>query len=86
MVGTSDSSSASVKAQSVEDRSSSLGKFEQEAGYDSAENSNALSQFTEAEIRGAWRKVDLHVLPVAVLLYLSSYIDRYVGYSAEVTC
>ena len=24
----------------------------------------------------AWRKVDLHVMPIAVILYLSSYIDR----------
>lgn len=24
----------------------------------------------------AWLKVDLHIMPVAVLLYLASYIDR----------
>lgn len=42
------------------------------------ETSDPLAQFSEHEIKRAWRKVDLHILPVAVLLYLSSYIDRYV--------
>lgn len=35
-----------------------------------------LASFTATERRSAWRKVDLHVLPVAVLLYVASYIDR----------
>lgn len=35
-----------------------------------------LSEFSKKEINRAWLKVDLHILPVAVLLYLSSYIDR----------
>lgn len=35
-----------------------------------------LSEFSKKEISRAWLKVDLHILPVAVLLYLSSYIDR----------
>ncbi|EJD40791.1 MFS general substrate transporter [Auricularia subglabra TFB-10046 SS5] len=35
-----------------------------------------LVEFTAAERRSAWRKVDLHVLPVAILLYIASYIDR----------
>lgn len=37
-----------------------------------------LASFTATERRSAWRKVDLHVLPVAVLLYVASYIDRFV--------
>lgn len=36
----------------------------------------ALSHYDPDEIKRAWRKVDLHVMPVAFLLYLSSYIDR----------
>lgn len=31
----------------------------------------------EEVLKRAWRKVDLHIMPVAVLLYLASYIDRY---------
>lgn len=30
-----------------------------------------------ATVKRAWRKVDLHIMPVAALLYLASYIDRY---------
>lgn len=29
-----------------------------------------------AAVKRAWRKVDLHIMPVAALLYLASYIDR----------
>ena len=29
--------------------------------------------------RRTWRKVDLHIMSVAVLLYLASYIDRLVS-------
>ncbi|KZV97993.1 MFS general substrate transporter [Exidia glandulosa HHB12029] len=35
-----------------------------------------LAQFSQHEVQRAWRKVDLHIMPVAVLLYLASYIDR----------
>jgi hypothetical protein len=31
------------------------------------------------EIARTWRKVDLRIMPIAVILYLASYIDRYVG-------
>ncbi|KII90140.1 hypothetical protein PLICRDRAFT_53249 [Plicaturopsis crispa FD-325 SS-3] len=30
----------------------------------------------EEVVRRAWRKVDMHIMPIAVLLYLASYIDR----------
>ena len=61
------------KTSSVEERNS-LGKYE--GTLEDVQSENPLSQFTEDEIRRTWRKVDLHILPVAVLLYLSSYIDR----------
>lgn len=37
-----------------------------------------LDQYDPREIESAWRKVDWHIMPVSVLLYLASYIDRYV--------
>ena len=46
-------------------------------GSSDAHSQDPLAQFSEDEIKRTWRKVDLHILPVAVLLYLSSYIDRY---------
>ncbi|KAI0919969.1 hypothetical protein AcV5_001901 [Taiwanofungus camphoratus] len=36
----------------------------------------SLEQYDPEVIRRTWRKVDLHIMPVAVLLYLASYIDR----------
>ncbi|KAK7696446.1 hypothetical protein QCA50_001103 [Cerrena zonata] len=36
----------------------------------------ALSQYDPEEIERIWKKVDWHIMPVAILLYLSSYIDR----------
>lgn len=45
-------------------------------GSSDAHSQDPLAQFSEDEIKRTWRKVDLHILPVAVLLYLSSYIDR----------
>ncbi|KAK7056734.1 hypothetical protein VNI00_002451 [Paramarasmius palmivorus] len=38
--------------------------------------SEALAEFSEEEIKKTWRKVDWHIMPIAVLLYLASYIDR----------
>lgn len=35
-----------------------------------------LAPFSQREIRRTWMKVDVHILPVAVLLYFSSYIAR----------
>ena len=68
-------SSDPEKAQSVEESTNALDGYEQD-GHDARLRPAALSQFTDAEIKRTWRKVDLHILPVAVLLYLSSYIDR----------
>ncbi|EKM51388.1 uncharacterized protein PHACADRAFT_129318, partial [Phanerochaete carnosa HHB-10118-sp] len=53
----------------------SLDKYDETTSED-AQDENPLAQFSKDEIKWAWRKVDMHVLPVAVLLYLSSYIDR----------
>ncbi|EMD35995.1 hypothetical protein CERSUDRAFT_115933 [Gelatoporia subvermispora B] len=35
-----------------------------------------LDQYDPAVVQRTWRKVDLHLMPVAVILYLSAYIDR----------
>lgn len=35
-----------------------------------------LEQYDPEIVRQTWRKVDLHIMPIAVLLYLASYIDR----------
>lgn len=35
-----------------------------------------LDQYDPELVKKTWRKVDLHIMPVAVLLYLASYIDR----------
>lgn len=64
------------KPSSVSDDRASLDKYEH--GLSSPVDRIPLSEFSETEIKSAWRKVDMHILPVAVLLYLSSYIDRYV--------
>ncbi|KAH9946732.1 MFS general substrate transporter [Amylocystis lapponica] len=37
---------------------------------------DSLEQYDPETIRQTWRKVDLHIMPIAVLLYLASYIDR----------
>lgn len=47
-------------------------------GDSHVDHEDPLSEFSKKEISRAWLKVDLHILPVAVLLYLSSYIDRLV--------
>jgi hypothetical protein len=65
------------KLHSAEETPNALEKFQQDESYDERNKQSILVQFTDAEIKRTWRKVDLHVLPVAVLLYLSSYIDRY---------
>jgi hypothetical protein len=38
-----------------------------------------VDEYDPELVKRAWRKVDRHVMPIAVILYLSSYIDRYVG-------
>lgn len=43
----------------------------------------ALSQYDPEEIERIWKKVDWHIMPVAILLYLSSYIDRYVRHGPD---
>ncbi|OCH91971.1 MFS general substrate transporter [Obba rivulosa] len=35
-----------------------------------------LDQYDPELVRKTWRKVDLHLMPIAVILYLSAYIDR----------
>lgn len=42
----------------------------------------------EEVVKRAWRKVDMHIMPIAVLLYLASYIDRYLALSfhAQFNC
>ncbi|KAJ3491628.1 hypothetical protein NLI96_g573 [Meripilus lineatus] len=35
-----------------------------------------LAKYDQTQIDKAWRKVDWHIMPIAVLLYLASYIDR----------
>ncbi|OBZ73036.1 putative transporter C11D3.18C, partial [Grifola frondosa] len=35
-----------------------------------------LEQYDPELIKKTWRRVDIHILPIAVLLYLASYIDR----------
>lgn len=60
---------------SPEPESPSFKSFEKN-GADSVQE-NPLDKFDPELVKRAWRKVDWHVMPVAVLLYLSSYIDRY---------
>ncbi|THH32690.1 hypothetical protein EUX98_g1541 [Antrodiella citrinella] len=36
----------------------------------------ALQKYTPEEIKTTWRKVDWHVMPASIMLYLASYIDR----------
>ena len=43
---------------------------------DAIQREDPLAAFSPREIRRTWMKVDLHILPVAVLLYFSSYIAR----------
>jgi hypothetical protein len=40
---------------------------------------DGVDEYDPELVKRAWRKVDWHVMPIAVILYLSSYIDRYVG-------
>lgn len=40
-------------------------------------SSSVVGARDDEVLKGAWRKVDLHIMPVAVLLYLASYIDRH---------
>ena len=65
------------KAHSVDESPVSLDKYDKAESYDES-TVDPLAQFTDEEVKRAWRKVDYHILPVAVLLYLSSYIDRFV--------
>lgn len=43
--------------------------------------SSSVGVRDEEVLKRAWRKVDLHIMPVAVLLYLASYIDRHAACS-----
>lgn len=43
--------------------------------------SSSVGARDEEVLKRAWRKVDLHIMPVAVLLYLASYIDRHAACS-----
>ena len=36
----------------------------------------ALSKYTQEQIDRTWKKVDWYIMPVSILLYLASYIDR----------
>lgn len=38
---------------------------------------DVLTEYTPEEVAKAWHKVDLVIMPVASLLYLASYIDRF---------
>lgn len=49
-----------------------------EKGHDDSDSASILAKYDTADIERAWRKVDWHIMPIAVLLYLASYIDRYV--------
>lgn len=44
-------------------------------------SSSSVGARDEEVLKRAWRKVDLHIMPVAVLLYLASYIDRHAACS-----
>jgi hypothetical protein len=39
---------------------------------------DALPRHDPGEVKRIWRKVDLHIMPIAVFLYMSSQIDRFV--------
>ncbi|KAL4244698.1 MFS transporter superfamily protein [Abortiporus biennis] len=48
-----------------------------EKGPESQENAaELLARYDPKEVERVWRKVDWHIMPIAVLLYLASYIDR----------
>lgn len=72
-MATSEKQVESEKNVSILEGRASLAKYEHDTD---SSISNPLAQFSEDEVKRAWRKVDWHILPVAVLLYLSSYIDR----------
>lgn len=36
----------------------------------------ALEQLDSELVKKTWRRVDWHIMPIAVWLYLASYIDR----------
>lgn len=46
---------------------------------------NPLDSLDQEVVKRAWRKVDWHIMPVAVILYLSSYIDRQDAFANEVS-
>lgn len=53
-------------------------KRRKEAPPSSPVSDRAVTTCCEEEVlKRAWRKVDLHIMPVAIILYLASYIDRY---------
>lgn len=35
-----------------------------------------LQKYTPEQVKKTWRKVDWYIMPIAILLYLASYIDR----------
>ena len=45
---------------------------------DAKHSVDVLAEYTPEEVAKTWRKVDLVIMPVAALLYLASYIDRFV--------
>lgn len=63
------------KTASIAEGRKSLDKYD--GTSEDVQTGDPLAQFSKDEIKWAWRKVDMHILPVAVMLYLSSYIDRY---------
>ena len=36
----------------------------------------ALQKYTPEQIEQTWKKVDWYIMPISILLYLASYIDR----------
>lgn len=59
---------------------SSSHSLDQEKGGHAETAEALLAQYDPKEIERIWKKVDWHVMPVAMMLYLASYIDRYVPF------
>ncbi|KAI0258850.1 MFS general substrate transporter [Gloeopeniophorella convolvens] len=58
----------------IEKKSPSLdGQSVASIGHDAQD---VLARFDPEDVKRAWRKVDMHIMPISVLLYLASYIDR----------
>lgn len=62
------------RASSSESSNGSLG----ESRVEGETTKPVLSDYDPQEVERIWKKVDWHIMPVAILLYLASYIDRYV--------